>query len=146
MELLGIGGILFWLGLLMFFAGSWLIWGRLARHGGLDRTQTLHIIFDEDSPMKHPANRLDRWIFRLGVFIACMGLMNLITAVTVGEEHEQGVCGQACRREGFWRGRFAPSSHDRIPETGAPQRACWCVGPTGSVEMAPRTLPLTGGF
>lgn len=141
MDLLGVGGILFWLGLLMFFGGFRLVWTRLERHGGLDRTQTLHVVFDEDSPMKRPEHARDRNIFRAGIFLAGFGLMNVFTAVTVGEQHELAVCGQNCRRQGHWGGRFAPSTRDRIPGTDTPQRACWCVGPAGSVELPPMGLP-----
>ncbi len=141
MDLLGVGGILFWLGIAMSAVGVRLAWAMVARHGGLDRTQTLHVIFDDESPMKRPEHRGDRVRFRAGVILAALGLVNLFTGVTTGAEREQAVCGRTCRRQGHWGGRFAPSAKERIPGTDLPQRACWCVGPAGSIELPPLGLP-----
>lgn len=142
MELLGVGGILFWLGLLMFFGGFRLVWVSLKRHGGLEREQTLHVAFDDDSPMRRPEHRRDRLLFRGGVFVAAFGVVNVFTAVTVGDPRERMVCGRLCQERGYWGGRFAPSTTEKIQGTDLPQRACWCVGPAGSVELPSRGAPL----
>jgi hypothetical protein len=145
MELLGIGGILFWLGLLMFSGGFALVWVALARHDGLDRSRTLHVIFDEDSPMRRPEHRRDRAIFRVGIFVAGFGAVNVFTAVSMGDARERAVCNRTCQREGYLGGRFAPSTSEKVQGTNQPQRACWCVGPAGSVELpAARLPPLPG--
>lgn len=134
MDLLGPFGGLFWLGLLMIGGGFTLAYRTVARHGGLDRTKTLHVIFDDDSPMKRPEAGSDHRRFLAGVFIAAFGLVNLFTGVTTGDMRERAVCAQACRREGFPAGGFGPSAVERRPD-GVPERACWCVGPAGSREL-----------
>jgi hypothetical protein len=141
MDLLGVGGVLFWLGIVMFLGGVRLAWKMLERHGGLDRSRTLQVAFDDDSPMKKPGAGRDRPLFLGGVFLAGFGLINLFTGVTTGTEREQAVCGRSCRQKGYWGGRFAPSATEKVPETGQPQRACWCVGPAGSVELPQQSAP-----
>lgn len=141
MELLGIGGILFWTGLLMCTGGFSLVWMTLARHHGLERSRTLQVIFDEDSPMKRPEHRRDRMLFRVGVFVAGFGVMNVFTALSLGEDRERAVCNRTCQRQGYLGGRFAPSTSEKDPKTHRPQRACWCVGPAGSLELPPAGLP-----
>ena len=139
MDLLGIGGGLFWAGALMVGGGLALAWSRLGRHGGLERSRTLHVIFDDDSPLKQPGNRADYRAFLGGVFGAGFGAVTLFSGVTSGDMRERGVCVQACRREGFESGVFAPSAVERTPQGGA-QRACWCVGPAGSQELPQQRL------
>lgn len=143
MELLGLGGLLFWAGVLMFWAGLGLVWTRVKRHGGLDRTRTLHVVFDDDSPMKRPEHRRDRWLFRLGAFLAVFGMMTIYTSTSVGDERDRRVCVETCRRLGHATGRFAPSGLQRRPD-GTPERGCYCVGPAGSVELPQPPRPSGG--
>jgi len=135
MDLLGFGGGLFFGGIALFWAGLGLVWTRLARYDGLDKTKTLHVVFDADSPMKRPENRRDRMLFRAGVFVAGFGAMTIFTGITTGDQRELGVCVQACRREGFYGGHFAPSGIEKRPGTDLPLRGCWCVGAAGSAEL-----------
>lgn len=149
MELLGVGGILFWAGLVMFAAGQACVWTRVAKYGGLDKMKTLSVVFDEESPMKRPENRGDRMIFRAGVFLVAFGLMTTFSGVTAGDQRALVVCANACRREGFQGGRFAPSGSEKDP-SGRPLRACWCVGAAGSSElpqgkMLPPSMPMLPG-
>lgn len=140
MDLLGFGGGLFLLGIAMFWAGLGLVWWQLGRHGGLDKTRTLHVMFDDSSPMRRPENRRDRTLFRAGVFLAGLGMVTIYTGVSTGDQRELAVCNQACRRDGYWGGRFAPSATERQGNSNRPQRACWCVGPAGSVEIPQANL------
>lgn len=139
MDLLGIGGGLFWGGIAMVGGGIALAWSRLKRHGGLERTRTLHVIFDDDSPMKQPPHQGDGRLFLAGVFGAGFGLVTVFTGVTTDDIRELGVCVQACRREGYPAGQFAPSAVASAPGGGA-ERACWCVSPAGSHELSQQGL------
>ena len=144
MDLLGIGGGFFWAGLAMCGGGFALAWSRLARHGGLDRSRTLHVIFDDSSPLKRPESRSDHRLFLVGVFGAALGTVTVFTGITTGDARELGVCAQACRQAGFAVGRFGPSTVERTPQ-GNPQRACWCVGPAGSQELPQQRLTPPSG-
>jgi hypothetical protein len=139
MPLLGAFGWFFFAGLAMFALGHLLFWTTLARHDGLDRSRTMHVVFDDDSPMKRPENRRDRLLFRAGVFLIAMGLMTFFTALSVGDERELRLCTQKCHERGQ-NGRFAPSGTVR-DAAGQPVRACWCVSATGSTELPQETLP-----
>ncbi len=139
MPLLGAFGWFFFVGFGMFVLGHLLFWSAIARHNGLDRSRTLHVIFDEDSPMKRPEHRRDRLVFRAGVFLIAMGMMTLFTALSVGDERELRLCSQKCHERGE-NGRFAPSA---VVKDGAghPVRACWCVSATGSTELPQESIP-----
>ena len=140
MPLLGFFGLLFNSGVLMWIVGIVLVWRMLGRHGGTSRPEMLRVVFSEESPMKRPENKRDRLIFRVGVFLMAMGIMNVFGALSVGEGRELRVCGDLCKMKGFAGGRFAPSGklHD---DRGDPLRACWCVGPQGSAELTQPTAP-----
>ena len=75
MTLLGPFGLLFAAGAAMYAAGFWLVYKMLGRHGGLDRSRTLSVVFGEDSPMKRPEARGDRMRFRAGVFLMAFGVI-----------------------------------------------------------------------
>jgi hypothetical protein len=140
MPLLGAFGWFFFVGAAMFVLGHLLFWTTLARHDGLDRSRTLHIVFDDDSPMKRPENWRDRLIFRASVFLIAMGMMTFFTALSVGDERERRLCTQKCHERGQNGGRFAPSATVK-DASGQPVRACWCVSPAGSTELPQETLP-----
>ncbi len=140
MALLGPFGILFFVGLAMFFGGAVVVFSMLGRYGGLERTKTLDVVFAEESAMRRPEARADRVKFRAGVFVAGFGLMTLFTALTVGEASELRVCNRRCLQKGLGRGVFAPSAVDKDAH-GRPLRGCWCVSPRGSSELRPEPLP-----
>jgi len=133
MPLLGPFGLLFFVGLALFFAGNAVVWSLLGRYGGLDRSRTLFVVFDPDSPMKAPSARTDRRRFRFGVYTVGFGLLTFYTALSVGDARELRVCVDQCHRAGYAGGRFGPSTKPGSP-TPAP-RACFCVTPAGSVEL-----------
>jgi hypothetical protein len=140
MPLLGPLGILFWAGLAIFGAGHALFWPVLAKHGGLERTKMLSIIFDEDSPMRRPEHRADRVRFRVSVFLIGIGLMTFYTSLSVGEGRELRVCQQKCLAEGHFGGYFAPSENAKAK--GKVQRGCYCkTNEGGAVELLQPTIP-----
>lgn len=140
MELLGPFGVLFWVGLAVWGAAGAALFVILGKYGGLDRSKTLSVVFDEDSPMKAPGARRDRLIFRASLFIGGFGLMTLFTGLSVGDARDLRVCTQRCQQKGFAVGRFAPSEVDKTP-SGKPVRGCFCVGPAGSQELRPELPP-----
>ncbi len=140
MALLGPLGILFWVGLALFAAGHMLFWPVLAKYGGLERTKTLFVVFDNDSPMNAPDAKPDRWRFRIGVYLIGFGLVTFYSGLSTGEAQELRVCRNACIRQSLWGGYFAPSLTEKTP-AGKPLRACWCIGPVGSVELQQDSLP-----
>ena len=133
MPLTGPFGILFWVAVVQLAIGNWLVFTMLSKHGGLDRTKTLFVVFDPDSPMKADAAKSDRWRFRIGVYMVGFGLMTFYTALSTGDQRELQICQTACRREGYGGGQFAPSQ--KQAPGAQPQRACWCIGPAGSIEL-----------
>lgn len=140
MSLLGPLGILFWLGLAIFGAGHALFWPVLAKHGGLERTKMLSVIFDEDSPMRRPEHRSDRIRFRVAVFLIGIGLMTFYTSLSVGEGRELRVCQQKCLAEGHFGGYFAPS--ELAKAKGRRERGCYCkTAEGGTVELRQPTIP-----
>lgn len=140
MELLGPFGILFWVGLAVWVAASAALFVVLGKHGGLDRSRTLSVVFDDDSPMKAPGARRDRWVFRVSLFVGGFGLMTLFTGLSVGDARDLRVCTQRCQQKGYFVGRFAPSEVDKTP-SGKPVRGCFCVGPAGSQELRAEPPP-----
>ena len=150
MELTGPAGILFWVGLLMFGIGNALAWTMISKYGGLDRTKTLFVVFDDESPMKAPSAKADRWRFRVGVYLIGFGLVTFYTGMSTGELRELQVCRRECQKAGYWGGAFAPSqqasSASSVPTPAlgpygpSPNRACWCASPQGSVELPPESL------
>lgn len=140
LELLGPFGILFFAGLALWALGFLIVWRMLAKHGGLDRQKTLHVVFDDDSPMKAPEAKGDRMTFRIGVFMGAIGLMTLFTGISVGDARELRVCVQKCQLAGYVGGKFAPSAIDKDP-SGKPRRGCFCTTPTGSIELQRDQLP-----
>lgn len=140
LELLGPFGILFFVGLAMFFGGAGTMFVILGRYGGLDRSRTLSVVFDDDSTMKKPGARGDRIKFRIGVFVAAFGMMTLFTGLSVGDARELRVCDRRCMLKGLGRGAFAPSGVDKDAK-GKPLRGCFCVSAAGSTELRPEALP-----
>ncbi len=140
MELLGPFGVLFWVGLVVWLGAGAALFVVIGKYGGLDRTKTLSVVFDEDSPMKAPGARRDRWIFRVSVFVGGFGLMTLFTGLSVGDARDLRVCTQRCQQAGYLRGKFAPSEVDKLP-SGKPMRGCFCVGPDGTRELPHQELP-----
>lgn len=131
-------GALFWAGFALIAIGGTLVGMILSRHGGLERARTLSVVFSDDSPMRAVPG--DRTKFRVGVFVIGFGMINVFSALSVGEGREQRVCGDLCRLSGHGSGRFAPSEIDK-DAAGAPLRACWCATPTGSIELRPARPP-----
>lgn len=140
MPLLGPLGILFFAGLALIGVGNWLFFRTLARHDGLRRDRMLFVIFDPESPMKRPEARRDRLKFGLGAYLIGFGLVTFYTALSTGDERELYVCVDRCHRAGYVGGRFGPS--EAKAPSGRPLRACYCVGPAGSVELRQEPLPL----
>src|SRR4051812_5722717 len=99
MPLTGPLGILFWVAVVQLAIGNWMVFTRLARHGGLERTKTLSVVFDEDSPLKTSPG--DYRIFTLGVFMIGFGLVTFYTALSTGDQRELYLCQTACRKEGL---------------------------------------------
>jgi hypothetical protein len=141
MPLLGPLGILFFAGLALCGVGNLLAFRAIARHDGLRRERMLFVIFDPESPMQRPEARADRRKFRLGVFLIGIGLVTFYTALSTGDERELRVCVDRCHRAGYVGGRFGEAG-ERAP-SGRPLRACYCVGPAGSVELKQDRLPLS---
>ncbi|MCC6647824.1 MAG: hypothetical protein IT374_19935 [Polyangiaceae bacterium] len=140
MELLGPFGLLFWVGLAVWVLAGAAIFVLLGRYGGLDRSRTLSVVFDDDSPMKAPGARRDRVMFRVAVFAGGFGLMTLFTGLSVGDARDLRVCTQRCQLRGYPKGKFAPSAVDKGPD-GKPARGCFCVGPMGTEELRPEPPP-----
>jgi hypothetical protein len=141
MPLLGPLGILFFAGLAFVALGNYFAFTALARHDGLRRDRLLFVVLDPESPMKQPAARRDRQKFRVGVYLIGFGLVTFYTALSTGDERERAVCSDRCHRAGYLGGRFGPSATNVGP-SGGPARACYCVTPTGSVELKQAPLPL----
>jgi hypothetical protein len=141
MPLLGPLGIFFFAGLALVAAGNWLAFRALARHDGLRRERVLFVVLDPESPLKRPEARRDRFRFRLGVYLVGFGLVTFYTALSTGDERERQVCSDRCHRAGYLGGRFGPSATE-FDGAGRPRRACFCVGPAGSVELKQTPLPL----
>lgn len=140
MALLGPLGILFWAGLAIFAVGHALFWPVLSKHGGLTRETMLDVIFDEDSPMRRPEAKADRWRFRIAVFLIGIGLMTFYTSLSVGENRELKVCQKACLNAGHYAGYFAPSEIARAE--GRVERGCFCKTMAGgTAEIPPTKLP-----
>ena len=131
-------GALFWAGFALIAIGGALVGTVLSRHGGLDRTRTLSVVFSDTSPMRTVPG--DRLRFRVGVFLIGFGMINLFSALSVGEGRELRVCGDLCRLSGHGAGHFAPSDSEK-DGVGQPLRACWCATPTGSIELRPPGHP-----
>jgi hypothetical protein len=141
MPLLGPLGILFFVGLALCGVGNLLAFRAIARHDGLRRERMLFVIFDPESPMQRPEARADRRKFRLGVFLIGFGLVTFYTALSTGDERELRVCVDRCHRAGYVGGRFGESGEPS--PSGRRLRACYCVGPAGSVELKQDRLPLS---
>lgn len=139
MPLEGPFGLFALSGLAFLVLGVGLVWSSLGKHGGLSRSEMLRVVFDDDSPMKRPEARGDRIKLRAGAFIVGFGLMNLLAAMTMGEQHELSVCVKMCRQEGHWGGKFGPSQRE-FDEKGNPLRGCFCTTPTGSIELMPQRI------
>lgn len=140
MALLGAFGIVFWSGLALVGVGNLLALRALDRHGGLTRKKLLWVVFDEASPMKQPAAAGDRTKFRVGVFLIGFGLVNLYTSISVGPEREARICDNRCRLAGHLKGEFGEKPAASAGEP--PIRTCFCVTPTGSVELEQPDLAL----
>lgn len=145
MDLWGPLGLLFLIGIAQYGAGFALAWVMLGRHGGLDRSKTLFVAFDEESPMKRPEHAGDRRVFRVGIFLMAFGCFTIFSGLSGGDRRELAVCAKACVREGFKAGAFAPSQSEK-DAAGKPIRACWCLGPAGSVELPQSQVLLVPGL
>lgn len=143
MPLLGPLGILFFFGLALVGLGNWLFFTALARHDGLRRERVLFVVFDPDSPMKRPEAKADRIRLRVGAYLIGFGLVTFYTAMSTGDQRELMVCSDRCHRAGYLGGRFGLS--ETMGPSGRPLRACFCVGPAGSVELKQEPLPLPVG-
>jgi hypothetical protein len=132
-------GGLFWAGFAMIVVGGWLVGSVLSRHGGLERTKTLEVIFSDESSMRTTPG--DRMKFRIGAFVVCFGMMTVFSALSVGDERERRVCNDLCHYAGHASGHFAPSTVEVDAVSKLPLRACWCTTPTGSIELRPQRPP-----
>lgn len=120
--------IVFIFGIALFVGGFLVMFGVLAAHDGLKKSQTFSVV-----GALSPRTTL---LFLAALAMCGLGGLSSCGAIAMGDAQVRKACTDDCKRAGHTGGRIGPSS---APASGKqrPPPSCWCTKGAASVELRP---------